>query len=132
MKGVNLHLLSVGSMGLDTIAAIPHIARYFLREASTPPKWCDTPPLALSFTQTHLCDTPFCNVSRDNCAIPHENKHENVCDTIATSIARYENYRCWASILNISLCVHVWRHLVVTQAEVGLGGMLLPSRTARA
>ena len=30
-----------------------------------------TPPLALSFTQAHLCDTPFCYVSRDNCAIPH-------------------------------------------------------------
>ena len=27
------------------------------------------PPLVLSFTQAHLCDTPFCNVSRDNCAI---------------------------------------------------------------
>ena len=27
----------------DMIAAIPHIARYFLREVSTPPKWCDTP-----------------------------------------------------------------------------------------
>ena len=27
------------------------------------------PPLVLSFTQTHLCDTPFCNVSRDTCAI---------------------------------------------------------------
>ena len=36
------------------------------------------PPLALSFTQAHLCDTPLCNVSRDNCAIPHENKQENV------------------------------------------------------
>ena len=28
----------------DTIAAIPHIVRYFLREVRTPPKWCDTPP----------------------------------------------------------------------------------------
>ena len=35
------------------------------------PKWCDTPPLVLSFAQAHLCDTPFCYVSRDNCAIPH-------------------------------------------------------------
>ena len=40
-----------------------------LREVGTPPKWCDTPPLVLSFTQAHLCDTPFCNISRDNCAI---------------------------------------------------------------
>ena len=30
------------------------------------------PPLVLNLTQTHLCDTPFCNVSRDNCAIPHK------------------------------------------------------------
>ena len=28
------------------------------------------PPLVLSFTQPNLCDTRFCNVSRDNCAIP--------------------------------------------------------------
>ena len=40
---------------------IPHIERYFFREVSTPPKWCDTPPLALSFTQAHPCDTPFGN-----------------------------------------------------------------------
>ena len=47
-------------------------------EVSTPPKGCDTPPLALSFTQAHLCDTPFCNVSRNSCAMPHKNKHERV------------------------------------------------------
>ena len=29
----------------------------------------------LSFTQAHLCDTPFCIVSRDDCAIPHQSKH---------------------------------------------------------
>ena len=34
------------------------------------------PLLVLSFTQARLCDTPFCNVLRDNCAIPHKNKHE--------------------------------------------------------
>ena len=28
------------------------------------------PPLVLSFAQAHLCDTPFCYISRDNCAIP--------------------------------------------------------------
>ena len=37
---------------------------------------CLCGPLVLSFTQAHLCDTPFCNISRDNCAIPHKNKHE--------------------------------------------------------
>ena len=30
------------------------------------------PPWVLSFTQAHLCDTPFCNISRDICAIPHK------------------------------------------------------------
>ena len=29
----------------NTIAAIPHVGRYFLREVSTPPERCDTPPL---------------------------------------------------------------------------------------
>ena len=42
------------------------------------PKIVRYPPLVLNFTQAHLCDTPFCNVSRDNCAIPHKNKHERV------------------------------------------------------
>ena len=56
----------------DPIAAIPHIARYVLREVSTPPKSVRYPLFVLSFTQAHLCDTPFCNVSRDNCAIPHK------------------------------------------------------------
>ena len=36
------------------------------------------PPLLLSFTQTHLCNTPLCNISRNSCAIPHKNKHERV------------------------------------------------------
>ena len=30
------------------------------------------PPLVLSFAQAHLCDTPFCYILRDNCAIPHK------------------------------------------------------------
>ena len=30
--------------------------------------------MALSFTLAHLCDTPFCNFSRDNCATPHKNQ----------------------------------------------------------
>ena len=28
------------------------------------------PPLVLRLPQAHLCDTPSCNISRDNCAIP--------------------------------------------------------------
>ena len=54
------------------------------------------PPLLLSFAQAHLCDTPFSYISRDNCAIPIKTSTQN-CDTIATSIARYEKCRCWAS-----------------------------------
>ena len=46
------------------------------------------PPLALSFTQAQQCDTPFCNISRDNCAMPHKNKHERV--------LRYYRYKCRA------------------------------------
>ena len=30
------------------------------------------PALLLSFAQTHLCNTPFCNISRDSCAIPQK------------------------------------------------------------
>ena len=60
-----------------TIAAIPHIARYLFREVSSSTRWCDT-PLVLSFTQAHLCNTPFCNISRDYCVIPHKNRHQTV------------------------------------------------------
>ena len=42
------------------------------------PKNGAIPPLVLSFTQAQLCDTLSRNVSRDNCAIPHKNKHEQV------------------------------------------------------
>ena len=42
------------------------------------PKMVRYTHLVLSFTQAHLCDTPFCNISRDNCAIPHKNKHKRV------------------------------------------------------
>ena len=56
------------------------------------------PPLVLSFRQAHLCDTPCCYISRENCAICSiKTSTKTFCDTIATSIARYEKYRCWAS-----------------------------------
>ena len=79
----------------DTIAAIPHIARYFLREASRTPKMVRYPPLVLSFTQAYLCDTQFCNVSRENCAIPHKSKHERV--------SRYYRYEKYRAIWKVSL-----------------------------
>ena len=67
---------SVAGRGVlnDTIAAIPHIARYLFLgsyHSSRPKNSAMPPPLVLSFTQAHLCDTPFCYVSRDSCAIRH-------------------------------------------------------------
>ena len=62
------------------------------------PSYC--PPLALRFTQAHLCDTPFCNISRNKCAIPSTKTStwsRSFGDAIATSIVRYEKNRCWAS-----------------------------------
>ena len=70
------------------------IARYLFREESTPPKWCGPPAPLLSFAQAQLCDTQCCNMSRDNCARsppPPETSTKSFCDTIATSIARYES-----------------------------------------
>ena len=86
------------------MAAIPHIARYFLSEVATPPKWCNT-PLALSFASAH--DTPCCDISHDTCAISHKTSIREFCDTIVTSVARYETYHCWASKVLVkrqSLC----------------------------
>ena len=68
------------------------------------PNWCDTPTLALSFTQAHLCDTPIATYPAIIVRYPNQNKHQQVCDTIATSIARYEKYHCWASLLSQQLC----------------------------
>ena len=65
---------------LECYCCETHVARYLSREVTTPPKWCDTPPWVLNFTQAHLCDTPFffLQLSHDNCVIPHKNKHERV------------------------------------------------------
>ena len=98
-SGNSRRLLS-GPISRDTAILLlryPISRDTFQARSAVPQKRVRYPPLVLSFAQAHLCDTPFCNVSRDYCAIPHKNKHERVCDTIATSIARYEKYRCWAS-----------------------------------
>ena len=79
-----------------TIAAIPHIAQYFLREASTPPKWCDTPPWYLVLHR-HICAIPhFATYRAIIVRYSMKTSTREFCDTIATSIARYEKYRCWA------------------------------------
>ena len=68
---------TVGSFGSPSpVAPYRAILRYYrcntpyrailFKEVSTPQNWCDTPTLVLSFTQALLCDTPFCNLSRDS------------------------------------------------------------------
>ena len=66
------------NMGVGVDEIVFNIARCFLREVSIPPKCCDTPLAYLILHLTCVCDTPFCNVSRDNCVIPHKNKHKRV------------------------------------------------------
>ena len=76
---------------------MPHIARYFLRDASTPPKWCDTPPWYLVLRR-HICAIPhFATYRAIIVRYPIKTNTKEFCDTIATSIARYQKYRCWAS-----------------------------------
>ena len=80
----------------DTIAAIPHIGRYLLKEVGTRPKWCDTPPWRL-VSQRHICAIPhFATYRARIVRYPIKTSTKVLCDTIATSIARYEKYRCWA------------------------------------
>ena len=62
----------------DTIAAISHIARYFFREVSSSPKWCDTPPWCL-VSHRHICAIPhFATYRAIIVRYPHKNKHERV------------------------------------------------------
>ena len=45
---------------------------YLLSGRIAPPERCyPPPPLVLSLAQTCLCDTPFCNMSRDRRSIPY-------------------------------------------------------------
>ena len=79
---------SLENIYCNSIAAIPHIARYIL----------GIPPFVFSFAQALLCDTPFCNASRDNCAIPHKNKPEKNFAILSLQVSRdMKKYHCWAS-----------------------------------
>ena len=51
----------------DTFSATPAI-----------PQQGAIPPFGAFFTRTYQCDIPICNISRDTCAMPQENKHEKV------------------------------------------------------
>ena len=82
-------------MGGILVAAIPHIARYFYREVSTPPKWCDTPPPWYIVLHRHICVIPHLATYYTIIArYPPKNKHERV--------SRYYRYKPRA-ILKVSL-----------------------------
>ena len=67
------------------------------KEVSTPPKWCDTPPWEL-VSHRHISAIPhFATYRAIIVRYPIRTSTKEFCDTIATSIARYEKYRCWAS-----------------------------------
>ena len=62
----------------------PFFKGYFFREASAPPKWCDTPPCYL-VSHRHICFATYrAIIVRD----PHKNKHEGV--------LRYYRYKYFA------------------------------------
>ena len=54
-----------GSLFSDELSLLCPISRdTFFSEVGSSPNGA-TPPLLLSFTQAHLCDTPFCNIASD-------------------------------------------------------------------
>ena len=77
----------------------PYCAILF-RGGITPPKWCDTPPWYLVLHR-HICAIPhFATYRAIIVRYPIkliETSTKEFCDTIATNIAQYEKYRCWAS-----------------------------------
>ena len=87
--------------GCEPIGAIPHIARYLFRKFSAPspprPKWCDASRWYVG-SQARLWDTPFCDISRDNCAIPNQSKHERVLQDCRD---KYRAYRDMKSIVAV-------------------------------
>ena len=56
--------------------------------AAIPQEGAIPPALVPSFTQTYQFDTPFCNISRDTCAIPQENMHENIYAILSLKVSR--------------------------------------------
>ena len=70
----------------------------FKKSLGTLPKLYD-PPLILSFTQIHLCDTHFATYRAIIVRYPTKASMKEFCDTIATSTVRYEKYRYWAAEL---------------------------------
>ena len=52
------------------------------------PKMVQYPPLVLSFTKAHLCDTPFYNISRENCAIPPQKQAQKSFAILSLQVSR--------------------------------------------
>ena len=69
------------------------------------------PPPWYSVSHKHICgDTPFCNISRDNCAIPHKNKHGRV-----LRYYRY-NYRAIREVSLLGLSGNLHKGLLTQEA----------------
>ena len=100
------------------LLAIPHIARYFFEGRKGSPQMVRCPPLVLSFTQAHLCDTPFCKEYRAIIVrYPIKASTKHFCDIIATSIARYEKCRYWASKCAVKMTSMIIRNGKAAQRE---------------
>ena len=63
----------------DTFSAIPALPQ----QGAIPPL-----PWVPCFTQAHLCDTPFCNISRDTCAIPPGKQARNNFAILSLKVSR--------------------------------------------
>ena len=61
----------------DTFSAIPAI-----------PQQGAKPPFGAFFTQTYQCDTPFCNISRNTCAIPPGKQARNIFAILSLKVSR--------------------------------------------
>ena len=93
--------------------------------ASAPPKTVRCPPLALCCTQAHICAMPhFATYRAITVRYPIKASTKEFCDSIATSNARYEKHRCWASKTVCTLtyhgpnsCLYICRTLLRTLAE---------------
>ena len=76
----------------------PNIARCCLREVrAAPPKWCDPPPWHLVSHRRIFAIPHFATYCAIMVRYPIKTSAKEFCDTIATSIARYEKYRCCSS-----------------------------------
>ena len=71
----------------------PNTARCFSREAKHSPELVQYPPWYL-VSHRHICHIPFCDVSRDNCAIPHKDRYEWILPCY-----RYKHRAIWKVLL---------------------------------